>query len=47
VRTWKECEQARGTHSLESAERQKSEDMEIMGASEGHSRPGERRARDK
>jgi hypothetical protein len=47
VRTRKESERARVTHQLESAERQTSEDRERKRTSEGHSRPGERRATDK
>ena len=37
----------KGTHILESAEGEASEDMERKKASEGHSRPGERKERDK
>src|SRR5437879_5034517 len=47
VRTRKECEQARGTHVLESPDTETSQDTERMRASEGHSRPGEPRHRDK
>src|SRR6267142_118500 len=43
VRTWKESERARGTHFLESTDRQTSQDTEGIRASEGNSLPGERR----
>jgi hypothetical protein len=39
-----EGRRAMGTHLLERVERRISEDTERKGASEGHSRPGERRA---
>src|SRR6267142_726512 len=47
VRTWKESDRARGTHQLESADRQTSQDTERIRPSEGHSHPGERRWTDK
>src|SRR6267142_1339333 len=47
VRTWKESERARGTHSLESADGRTSQDMEGIRASKGHSRPGKHRRMDK
>ena len=47
VRTWKESDQARGTHSLEMAEEGTSQDMERMWPSKGHSLPGDGRERDK
>src|SRR6266850_2131499 len=47
VRTWKESNRARGTHKLESADGQTSQDTERIRPSEGHSRPGERRWTDK
>jgi hypothetical protein len=47
VRTRNESEQARGTHTLESADRGTSQDTERIRASEGHSLSGERRPRDK
>ena len=39
VRTWKESNQARGTHSLETAEGGTSQDMERKQPSKGHSLP--------
>jgi hypothetical protein len=47
VRTRNKCERARGTHVLESPDAETSQDTERMRASEGHSRPGEPRHRDK
>ena len=47
VRTWKECEPARGTHVLESPDTETCQDTERMQASEGHSHPGEPRYKDK
>ena len=41
VRTWKESEQARGTHQLETASGWTSQDTEGIGPSEGHSHPGD------
>src|SRR6267142_434065 len=37
VRTWKESEQVRGTHFLESTDGQTSQNMERIQPSEGHS----------
>src|SRR6266850_783330 len=47
VRTQKEFEQERNTHSLKSVDRQTSQDMERIQASEGHSPTGEQRWTDK
>jgi len=47
VRTWKESEQARGTHVLESADGRTSQDTEGIRVSKGHSLPGEHRWTDK
>jgi hypothetical protein len=47
VRTRDESERARGTHFLESADRETNQDMERIRASEGHSLPGKCRPRDK
>src|SRR6267142_268650 len=47
VRTQKQTEQARGTHQLESAEGETSQDTETNRASKGHSPTGECRGRDK
>jgi len=47
VRTQKQTEQARGTHILESAEGETSQDTETNRASKGHSPTGECRGRDK
>ena len=47
VRIQKECEPERGTHSLESPDRETSQDTERMRARKGHSLPGEPRQRDK
>src|SRR6266850_2159102 len=47
VRTQKQTEQARGTHILESAEGETSQDTETNRASKGHSQTGECRGRDK
>jgi len=49
-RRWKESNQARGTHQLESADRwtsQESQDMERIQPSKGHSPTGECRQMDK
>lgn len=45
VRAWKECEQARGTHVLESPGRETSQDTERMRLNEVHSLTGDRRER--
>src|SRR6267142_740092 len=47
VRTWKESEQVRGTHFLESTDGQTSQNMKRIQPSEGHSLPGEHRQTDK
>jgi len=47
VRTWRQYKLARGTHQLESPDRETGQDMERMQASKGHSHPGEPRWRDK
>jgi hypothetical protein len=47
VRTRKECDTARGTHKLESAHGQTSQETEVIRHSGGHSHPGERRRSDK
>src|SRR6267142_4938710 len=47
VRTWKESDQARGTHKLKSADRQTSQDMKRIQLSKGHSQTGECRQTDK
>jgi len=47
VRTWKETDQARGTHFLETRERGTSQDTERNQPSKGHSLPGGGRGRDK
>ena len=47
VRTQKECEPARGTHRLESPDRETSQDTERLQASKGHSPSGEPRQRAK
>ena len=44
---WRESEQARGTHGLDSAERRSGQVREKMRASEGYSRAGQRRKRDR
>jgi len=41
VRTWKESEQARGTHFLESTDGQTSQDTEGIQENKGHSQTGE------
>ena len=46
VRTQKECNQARGTHQLETAEGGTSQDMERKQLSKGHLHPGDSRGRD-
>ena len=40
VRTWKECEPARGTHFLESPDGETCQDTAKLRASGGYSRPG-------
>jgi len=47
VRTWKESNQARGTHSLEIAEGGTSQDTERKQLSKGYSPTGDRKWRDK
>jgi len=47
VRTQKERDQARGTYSLEMAERGTSQDIEIKQTSQKHILPGDKRGRDK
>jgi len=47
VRTWKETDQARGTHFLEMAEGWTSQDTERKQLSKGHSPAGDSRGRDK
>jgi len=47
VRTQKQSKQARGTHFLESANGQTSQDTETIQASKGHSQTGECRWADK
>jgi len=47
VRTWKQSDQARGTHRLEIAEGGISQDMERKQPSKGHSQTGDGRGRDK
>jgi hypothetical protein len=47
VRTWKDSNRAKGTHLLESADGQTSEDTERKWLSEGNSLPGEHRPTDK
>jgi hypothetical protein len=47
VRTPKENERMKGTHCLESTERQTSEDVGKKRENEGHSLSGEHRATDK
>ena len=46
VRTQKESDQTRGTHSLETTEGGTSQDMEREQPSKGHSLPGDHRGRD-
>jgi len=45
VKTWKESDQARGTHQLETTEGGTSQDTEKKGPSKGHSLPGDHRER--
>jgi len=47
VRTWKETDQARGTHSLETTKGGTSQDMERNQLSKGHSQTGDRIGRNK
>src|SRR6266850_805142 len=47
VRTWKESEQARGTHKLESTDGETIQEMERIQPSKGHSPTGECRQMDK
>ena len=47
VRTWKETDQARGTHSLETVEGGSSQSMESNRQSKGHLLPGDSRGRHK
>ena len=46
VRTWKEIDRSRGTHSLETAEGGACQDIERNRLREGHSLPGDGRGRD-
>ena len=47
LRTWKESDQARGTHILETAEGGTCQNMEKKPQGKGHSLSGDSRGRDK